>query len=869
MDYVHPRFVIESSKSLQPDPVETSAQTLSTISQTLLAMANAQSGAPFNFTPLAPTTFVAPTSAVCINALWYLSLSLSVGVSLVALLGKDWARAYMAELTGQPYQQARRRQQRWDSLEKWRMRQVIMFLPVVLHLALLLFAIGLTIYLWCLHLGAAVPVLVVTLVATGVYAVSTALPLAHKNCPYSTPLTQLLPLLVKHSRELPFTLKLSTSELIRILETYTSRILACLSFYYRQVMACMRLQPQLSYSEALDLEAPEVENFLVSEHENSRIDEDHLVDNLTSRAIAWLLENYEDTKSADIALQALAGASARLPMQPLVKCDAKTLLLQRLDACYATRQKTGKRYLKNANLLESATLYSRASAAVHIGTKSFYKHDDRLCWDYSISYGLAETPLCLVNRCLKPSSWSPNKAAFALASWAFIELDDRFPTTTWTARAIGLLDSHCDDSGALNSEALLTLLKSVSYVLATGGFDNTSLLIALVRLLVSLRADSPTVPQVGVALISLQFLPPNPTPNWPFNSSLHLDPELESQRSRYKLLLDAVMKRPELIPSGFPRLGLLELLKHLPQTRERSDLASIDDALQRYSCTPESLNIQGLFIAKSDYNSRYFADIVIPRVEPANDGSFTDSELVRATYLSVISQAFLNTLTDDERIEALRLGVANLETATTNRLKRSCCNLLHGFVQCDFFFENGDWRRGKSVAPLLSLFPLFPFFPLLNVTESTDERVLPYAMQTLWKLTDLIGSSSLPAEHKQIILDPVLSHAPFASARSKADNDLCNSPELAKDMGYAEVWLSRLENIQGEVLQHVIESHIWRTINPDVWGDSDHSNPELDLVRGRAAALFLRCYSEWAAPSNRPLWPLDDGLSSVSKWNVI
>ncbi|KAG8724837.1 hypothetical protein FRC09_013277, partial [Ceratobasidium sp. 395] len=130
------KFVIESYKSLQPDPAETSAQTLDTISQTLLAMANAQSGVPFGYTPPVPAAFVASTSAVCVNALWFLSLSLSVGVSLVALLGKDWARAYMAELTGQPYQQARKRQQRWDSLEEWRMPQVIKFLPILLHLAL-------------------------------------------------------------------------------------------------------------------------------------------------------------------------------------------------------------------------------------------------------------------------------------------------------------------------------------------------------------------------------------------------------------------------------------------------------------------------------------------------------------------------------------------------------------------------------------------------------------------------------------------------------------------------------------------------------------------------------------------------------------
>ncbi|KAG8765286.1 hypothetical protein FRC12_007594 [Ceratobasidium sp. 428] len=338
-------FVIESSKSLQPDPAETSAQTLSVISLTLLAMANAQSGAPFDFTPPAPPTFVAPISAVCVNALWYLSLSLSVGVSLIALLGKDWARAYMAELTGQPYQQARKRQQRWDSLEKWRMPQVILFLPIVLHLALLLFAIGLTVYLWRIHLGAAVPVLVVTLAATAVYVVSTVFPLVHKNCPYGTPLAQLLSILVKYSREFPSTMKSSTKALFDQSRMYFGKALASLQVYCRRVTACMRIwQPRQSDPEALAVEVPQKEEPAVPQDNHDQINEETLMDNLTSRAIAWLLVNYEDTQSADIALQAIAGAHNCLPMEPLIACGVDVLLPLRLDNCYATRQKTGKRY---------------------------------------------------------------------------------------------------------------------------------------------------------------------------------------------------------------------------------------------------------------------------------------------------------------------------------------------------------------------------------------------------------------------------------------------------------------------------------------------------------------------------------------------
>ncbi|QRV94451.1 activating signal cointegrator 1 complex subunit 3 [Ceratobasidium sp. AG-Ba] len=185
-------FVIESLKALQPDPAETSVQMLSAISQTLVFIANAQAGSTLSLTVPESASFVAPKSAIWVNALWFLSLSLSIAVSLIAMLGKGWAREYMADLTGQPYEQARKRQQRWDSLEEWKMPQIIMLLPTFLHLALLLFGVGLTIYLWDIHPAPAIPVLVVVLIATFAYATSTILPIAFKHCPFGTPLSKLL-----------------------------------------------------------------------------------------------------------------------------------------------------------------------------------------------------------------------------------------------------------------------------------------------------------------------------------------------------------------------------------------------------------------------------------------------------------------------------------------------------------------------------------------------------------------------------------------------------------------------------------------------------------------------------------------------------
>ncbi|CAE6478818.1 unnamed protein product [Rhizoctonia solani] len=185
-------FVIESYKNLKPDPAEISSQTLLTISQTLLLIAN---GSQPSITSPAPEIdappFQASVKAVCVNVLWFLSLSLSVAVSLISMLAKEWCLEYMAGRTGPPGAQARRRQQRWDGLVKWRMRELIMMLPSLIHLSLLLFAIGLCVFLWEIHYGVAIPVVIVTAFAASAYFACTLVPFLYAYCPYGTVLSRL------------------------------------------------------------------------------------------------------------------------------------------------------------------------------------------------------------------------------------------------------------------------------------------------------------------------------------------------------------------------------------------------------------------------------------------------------------------------------------------------------------------------------------------------------------------------------------------------------------------------------------------------------------------------------------------------------
>ncbi|CUA67978.1 Protein Ycf2 (chloroplast) [Pelargonium x hortorum] [Rhizoctonia solani] len=184
-------FVIESYKNLKPDPADASSQTLLIISQTLMLIANGSQ--PSSTSPISvseTTAFEASAKDICVNVLWFLSLSLSVAVSLISMLAKEWCLEFMSGRTGPAGPQACRRQQRWDGLVKWKMKEVILMLPSLIHVSLLLFAIGLCVFLWDVHYGVAIPVVIVTTIAAGAYFACTIVPLLYQFCPYGTVLSR-------------------------------------------------------------------------------------------------------------------------------------------------------------------------------------------------------------------------------------------------------------------------------------------------------------------------------------------------------------------------------------------------------------------------------------------------------------------------------------------------------------------------------------------------------------------------------------------------------------------------------------------------------------------------------------------------------
>ena len=74
-------------------------------------------------------------------------------------------------------------------------------LPVMLQLALLLFGVALTVYLWDLDVSAAGVVLVVTSFGLIFYACITVIATKHSDCPFQTPLSVLLPKVLPWAKE--------------------------------------------------------------------------------------------------------------------------------------------------------------------------------------------------------------------------------------------------------------------------------------------------------------------------------------------------------------------------------------------------------------------------------------------------------------------------------------------------------------------------------------------------------------------------------------------------------------------------------------------------------------------------------------------
>ncbi|KAJ7659589.1 hypothetical protein DFH06DRAFT_1472454 [Mycena polygramma] len=179
-------FLIESYKTLSPDSGDQTVQLLAQISQQLASGSN---GTVFAISA-APTFTPSSTSLIC-NALWFISLGLSLTCALIATLLEQWARDFIhrADMRSAPLIRARIYSYLYYGMKRFNMHVVVDVIPLLLHASLLFFFAGLVAFLIPVNIiMAAITTILLSLVAAA-YSILTFLPLRYMDCPYRTPLS--------------------------------------------------------------------------------------------------------------------------------------------------------------------------------------------------------------------------------------------------------------------------------------------------------------------------------------------------------------------------------------------------------------------------------------------------------------------------------------------------------------------------------------------------------------------------------------------------------------------------------------------------------------------------------------------------------
>jgi hypothetical protein len=177
--------VIDSYKSLLPDSGSNAVSILAQISQQIA------NGSQISAQAASVPPFQPPTSAIWVNALWFLSLVTSLFCALLATLQQYWARRYLRITQTQCaiHKRARLRAFFAEGVEHFQLPFVVETIPTLIHISMFLFLTGLVISLFSIHHTIARIILVATVVCGLIYTVMTVMPVLYRNSPYQTPLS--------------------------------------------------------------------------------------------------------------------------------------------------------------------------------------------------------------------------------------------------------------------------------------------------------------------------------------------------------------------------------------------------------------------------------------------------------------------------------------------------------------------------------------------------------------------------------------------------------------------------------------------------------------------------------------------------------
>ncbi|KAH9054802.1 hypothetical protein EDB87DRAFT_1418205 [Lactarius vividus] len=178
-----------SIQDIRPNPQDTSNFYLANIYY-LQTVADTNRPNISSSLPSSPPPFSPPNYAVLVNALWFMSLVISISCALLATLLQQWARRYL-RVTQPRYSLHKRAKIRtffFDGVSAGHQALEIGALPtLLLHVSLFLFFAGLVVFLRNVHLTIFKLALSWVSMCMALYGLATFMPPIRHNTPFHTP----------------------------------------------------------------------------------------------------------------------------------------------------------------------------------------------------------------------------------------------------------------------------------------------------------------------------------------------------------------------------------------------------------------------------------------------------------------------------------------------------------------------------------------------------------------------------------------------------------------------------------------------------------------------------------------------------------
>lgn len=178
--------MIESYKSLNPDPGDLSVQILLHLSQQFNSFMT--DGHSPGDTPPAFTipTFTPSKAMVIANVTWFGSLVISLMAASYGMLVKQWLREFLANRDASPLTRLRIRSFRYPALAKWKVFEIVAVLPLLLQISLGLFFVGLCYFASTIHPAVQWTVIPLVGIWAFLFLLVTFAPVVSARCPYKT-----------------------------------------------------------------------------------------------------------------------------------------------------------------------------------------------------------------------------------------------------------------------------------------------------------------------------------------------------------------------------------------------------------------------------------------------------------------------------------------------------------------------------------------------------------------------------------------------------------------------------------------------------------------------------------------------------------